>query len=601
MSAAKLLSTNPQPLSQVQLSNLQPILKEMDAQQLTWLSGYMAGLAELSPSVQTQSKAQTSNIVITILYGSQTGNARSLAQEIHSKIKQKGLPTKLISMSDYRINQLKKEKWLVVVVSTQGNGEPPEEAIDFYEQLLGKRAPKIPNLNFSVLGLGDSSYDEFCQTAKEMDQRLETLGGKRFSERLDNDLDYQEDCDQWSASFITEIEPKIREEVGGVVIPLVPVPKDNTPVWTKQHPFFAELLLKQKITSRHSTQDVRHLELSLEGSGLTYQPGDALGVIAKNDSQLAQRILDIMKLDGKQKMGADFENQNLFNVLKNDYELTTPHPAFYEKWLALRNDQGDSNGGLNLSKEEINAYLEGKQIIDVMIEYQNVSVTALSFIQCLRKLTPRLYSISSSADLCEDEVHINVAKVSYEAFGFEHGGHASTYLSDRVEDGEEIGVYVTENPNFRLPKSGNTPIIMIGPGTGVAPFRAFMQQRDFNSDQGENWLFFGARHAKDDFLYQTEWLKYRNKGLLTHLDVAFSRDQKEKIYVQHVMRKKGKLVFEWLEKGAHLYICGAIQMGADVHETLKEIIQEEKECSEEVADKYLSELRKSKRYQKDVY
>lgn len=601
MSAAKLLPSNPQPLSQAQLSILQPILKEMDNQQLTWLSGYMAGLAELSPSKQIQPDALTSNTVITILYGSQTGNARSLAQEVHSKIKQKCLPTKLISMGDYRINQLKKEKWLVVVVSTQGNGDPPEEAIDFYEQLLGKRAPKIPNLNFSVVGLGDSSYDEFCQTAKEMDERLEALGGKRFTERLDNDLDYQDDCDQWSASFITVIEPKIREEVGGVVIPLVPVPEDDTPSWTKNHPFSAELLLNQKITSRQSTQDVSHIELSLEGSELAYQPGDTLGVIAKNNPQLIQCILEAMKLDGEQNMGVDFADRSLFDVLKNDYELTTPHPAFYEKWLALRNDQSVLSGSLNLSKKEINAYLEGKQIIDVMIEYKNESIVALDFIQCLRKVAPRLYSISSSVDLCEDEVHITVAKVHYEAFGFEHGGHASTYFADQIEVGEDIGVYITENPHFRLPESDDTSVVMVGPGTGVAPFRAFMQQRDFNGDQGKSWLFFGARHAKDDFLYQTEWLKYRDKELLTHLDVAFSRDQSEKIYVQHLMKHKGKSLFEWLENGAHLYVCGAIKMGADVHQTLKEIIQKEKGCSGDVAEKYLSELRKAKRYQKDVY
>ncbi|MFT6835044.1 MAG: sulfite reductase (NADPH) flavoprotein alpha-component [Francisellaceae bacterium] len=578
-------------LSQEQISQIQPVLKELEANQLIWLSGYIAGMANGHQAVaQTEVLAQE---VVTILYASQTGNARGVAEQLKLNLSNKNLASEIFTMGDYRLKQLKKATWLVVIASTQGNGEPPEEAIDFYEQLFSQRAAKLPDVNYSIVGLGDSSYEFFCHIGKEIDARLESLGAKRFLSRLDCDLDYEDAVSAWESNFIKEITPKLQTTAN--VIPIINS-QASISKWNKSNPFSAELITNQKITGRTSEQDVRHVEISLEDSGLSYRPGDALGIKAKNSSELVKLILDELNINLETTLGQDFTNRNIVDILVNDYELTNLHPGFLKSWAEL----GEIEKLINISKEELNKYLADYQIIDVIREF-SVVATAEQFISYLRKLTPRLYSISSSSDVYEDEVHITVAKVEYESFGFKHGGHASTYVIDQVNIDDKIDVYIAENPNFRLPVTENVPIIMIGAGTGVAPYRAFLQQRKSNNDQGDNWLFFGARHFHSDFLYQEELVNYRDKGLLTNLDVAFSRDQEHKIYVQHLIEKQGTELFQWLERGAHVYVCGALHMASDIHDALLNIIQLNKDCSLVDAQKYMNELRKAKRYQKDVY
>jgi sulfite reductase (NADPH) flavoprotein alpha-component len=589
MSGSNTLGQNIAP-SQEQIGRISPILQELEQNQLIWLSGYVAGLASQQQALpQTQNSPQES---ITILYGSQTGNAKGVAEELKSKLDQKGLPSQLVAMSSYRIQQLKKEKWLVVITSTQGNGEPPEDAFDFYEQFLSKRAPKAKDLNFSVVGLGDSSYEFYCQTGKDFDKRLEELGATRFLDRIDCDLDYEDAVEAWEEKFIAEVTPKLEAQTN--VIPIHSTQAAPSK-WTKANPFLAELLTNQKITGRNSDQDVRHIEISLEESGISYQPGDALGIKAKNSETLVQNILELLAIKPDTQL-AQHGNKTVLELLINDYELTLLHPGFLKSWGELNQHKEL----IDLNREQQTQYLDNYQIIDIIKTFPG-QPSAEDFISTLRKLTPRLYSISSSANAFEEEVHITVAKVEYDAFGFKHYGHASSFLVNQTGDEAKVNVYISENTSFRLPENNEAPIIMIGAGTGVAPYRAFLQERESQGHTGKNWLFFGARHFKSDFLYQSEWVNYRKSGLLTHIDVAFSRDQKEKIYVQHLLEKQGKEVFDWLENGAHLYICGAIQMGDDVHQALISLIQKQKHCEKEAAETYLTELRKAKRYHKDVY
>ncbi len=589
MSGSNTLGQNIAP-SQEQIGRISPVLQELGQNQLIWLSGYIAGLASQQTVLpQAQNSPQDS---ITILYGSQTGNAKGVAEQLKTKLDAKNIPNQLVSMGSYRIQQLKKEKWLVVITSTQGNGEPPEDAFDFYEQFLGKRAPKVTDLNFSVVGLGDSSYEFFCQTGKAFDKRLEELGGKRFINRIDCDLDYEDAVESWETGFIEEVTSKLQSNKNNVV----PIHSTQAVIskWNKANPFLAEIITNQKITGRDSDQDVRHIEISLEDSGLSYQPGDALGIKAKNSAELVSQILTLLDISAVTKL--EDKDQTIQDALINDYELTLLHPGFLKTWGELNHYEKL----VDLTREQQTQYLDNYQIIDVIKTFPG-NPSAEDFVNALRKLTPRLYSISSSANAFEEEVHITVAKVEYDAFGFKHFGHASSFLTNQSDDNAQVSVYISENTSFRLPENTEAPIIMIGAGTGVAPYRAFLQERDVQGHTGENWLFFGARHFKSDFLYQAELVDYRKSGLLTKIDVAFSRDQAEKVYVQHLIEKQAQDVFAWLEKGAHIYICGAIQMGDDVHQALINIIQNQKSCDKTAAETYLADLRKAKRYHKDVY
>ena len=582
-------------LKSEQLDRIKPVLQELETNQLIWLSGYVAGMANAGTPAQSQPQAASQSAeTVTILYASQTGNAKEIAQQLQENMTHRGLTARVTSMGALKAKQLKNEKWLVAIASTHGNGEPPEDAMDFYEQLFSKKAPDLSSVNFAVVGLGDSSYEHFCSMGKVIDARFEELGGTRFSERLDCDVDYEDQVAAWQSSFIEKIEPQI--STSDNVIPMSqgqPAPQR----WSKSNPFPAELLTNQKITARESSQDVRHIELSLEESGIQYQPGDSIGIKARNHPEVVRNILQTLEIDPDTRLTQTTDGKRIEDALTDDYELTLLHPGFFKAWGTLI---GDDNLA-NMPRETINTYLVEHQVVDIITQFPAPeAVSPDDFVSCLRKLTPRLYSISSSPDACEDEVHITVALIEYEAFGFAHYGHASSYLT-RLEDDAAVSVYISENDHFRLPENGDTPVIMIGAGTGIAPYRAFLQQREYNGDKGANWLFFGTRHARSDFLYQAELLNYRDKGVLNRLNAAFSRDQEEKIYVQHLVEQQGEEVYQWLESGAHLYICGAIQMGDEVHKALVNIVQRHGQCDHTRAENYLNELRKARRYKKDVY
>lgn len=583
----------------------------LDANQLTWVSGYLAGLAQAglansaiqggAPLAAEPAAQAVADKQLTILYGSQTGNAKSLAEQYLSKVQAAGLNAKLVNMADYKPKNIKNESHVVIIVSTHGEGDAPDDAAQLHEFLGGKKAPKLPDLKYSVLGLGDSSYEFFCQTAKDFDERLAKLGAQKIVDRVDCDVDYDDDAQNWGSA----VTAKLQEEFKSAEV--LPMPGVNleannsvgTAQYSKKNPFEAELIESLKITGRDSVKDIRHIEISLEDSGIQYQPGDALGVWFLNDENVVAELLALVGVAGDTQIQLKEESLAISEALVEKLELTQSYPGFVQKYA-----QAISNDKLNALLEDkaaLREYLAERQIIDIVKEFP-AQIDAQILVDALRPLMPRLYSIASSQADVEDEVHLTVALVEYEKFGYSHQGGASGFLSTRLEEGQKVKVYVEKNDNFRLPADPNTPVIMVGPGTGIAPFRAFMQEREAQEAEGKNWLFFGNPHFTQDFLYQVEWQKFLADGVLDKLSLAFSRDQEEKVYVQHRLLENGKEIYEWLENGAHFYVCGdATYMAKDVQDALVSIVAEHGKKSQKEAEQYVSDLRRAKRYQKDVY
>ncbi|PAY00308.1 assimilatory sulfite reductase (NADPH) flavoprotein subunit [Pseudoalteromonas sp. HM-SA03] len=594
------------PLTHEQLQKLQGLVGELNPIQQAWVSGYLAATANsaaLSGIAGQATAGADESAPLTILFGSQTGNAKGVANQIKAQAEARGLTTKLVNMADYKPANLKKEKFLVIAVSTYGEGEPPEDAEALHEFLAGKKAPKLEGVKQAVIGLGDSSYEFFCQTAKDFEARLAALGAEIVVPRADLDVDYEAEAEAWIAQALDALEPalKAQQQAGGGNVISMPfgVPQAAASQYTKQNPFAAELSVVQKITGRNSSKDVRHIEISLEGSDITYQPGDSLGVYFLNDPQEVAAVIDALKLDKAQTVKIGELTVSLETALIEHLELTQSYPGFVEKYaIATGNEELSA---LANDKAALRAYIEERQIFDV-IKQNPESIEAQALVDCCRKLQARLYSIASSQAEVEEEVHLTVGLVEFDTFGEKHFGGCSGYLANRAEEGTKVKVFSEHNDNFRLPVDNATPVIMVGPGTGIAPFRAFLQEREARDAEGENWLFFGNPHFTEDFLYQVEIQNYVKSGLLTHVDLAFSRDQAEKIYVQDRLREKGEAVFAWLEKGAHFYVCGdASRMAKDVHQALIDIIKTHGGKDDEQAEQYLKALRSANRYQKDVY
>jgi len=587
-----------------QLSLLQQATQSYSQLQLAWASGYLAAKSESGQNAQLAPAAEVvAAKTLTILYASQTGNAKGVAKQLEQSAVASGISVNLKNISDYKAKGLKNETHLLIVASTNGEGEAPDDAIEFHEFLLGKKAPKLTNLSYSVLALGDSSYEFFCQTGKDFDDRLKELGAKQVSPRVDCDVDYDTDSEAWILSIVEEL----KEELTQTSAPLTSVVEfataGATSAYSKQKPLSAEFLVSQKITGRDSAKDVRHIEIDLGESGLTYQVGDALGVWFENDETLVNQLLVQLKFTGSEKISLKIEGKQqeleLKAALISHLEITQTAPAFIEFWAGLTKDESLVN--VASDKNTAREFAGVHQIIDV-VAIASADVDAQTFVNSLRKITPRLYSIASAQSEVEEEVHLTVGVVTYDAQGKTRTGGASGFLTQRLDEGQKVRVFVEHNDNFRLPVNNDAPVIMIGPGTGVAPFRAFMQEREARDASGDNWMFFGDQTFTQDFLYQVEWQNYLKSGLLTRMDVAFSRDQAEKVYVQDRLKEQASDVFSWLERGAHLYICGdANRMAKDVHNTLVEIISEHGKLSAEQAEDYLKALRSNKRYQKDVY
>ncbi|MGG0941429.1 assimilatory sulfite reductase (NADPH) flavoprotein subunit [Bacillus subtilis] len=593
------------PFNQEQAELLNRLLPTLTESQKIWLSGYLSAQSvsaqeaagALAAAVSAEAPAPAVSKEVTVLYGSQTGNAQGLAENAGKQLEQSGFQVTVSSMSDFKPNQLKKVTNLLIVVSTHGEGEPPDNALSFHEFLHGRRAPKLEDLRFSVLALGDSSYEFFCQTGKEFDQRLEELGGKRISPRVDCDLDYDEPAAEWLEGVLKGLN-----EAGGGSAAAASQTGESS--YSRTNPFRAEVLENLNLNGRGSNKETRHVELSLEGSGLTYEPGDSLGVYPENDPELVELLLKEMNWDPEEivTLNKQGDVRPLKEALISHYEITVLTKPLLEQAAQLTGSDELRELLAPGNEENVKAYIEGRDLLDLVRDYGPFSVSAQEFVSILRKMPARLYSIASSLSANPDEVHVTIGAVRYDAHGRERKGVCSILCAERLQPGDTLPVYVQHNQNFKLPKDPETPIIMVGPGTGVAPFRSFMQEREETGAEGKAWMFFGDQHFVTDFLYQTEWQNWLKDGVLTKMDVAFSRDTEEKVYVQHRMLEHSAELFEWLQEGAAVYICGDEKhMAHDVHHTLLEIIEKEGNMSREEAEAYLADMQQQKRYQRDVY
>ncbi|MED1125888.1 assimilatory sulfite reductase (NADPH) flavoprotein subunit [Bacillus paralicheniformis] len=601
------------PFNQEQAELLNRLLPTLTASQKAWLSGYLAAVqtADAAAALETfpaeapaASPAQPVSKEVTILFGSQTGNAQGLAENAAKTLTERGFQVTVSAMSDFKPNQLKKLKNLLIVVSTHGEGDPPDNALSFHEFLHGRRAPKLDDLRYSVLALGDTSYEFFCQTGKEFDQRLGELGGTRLHPRVDCDLDYDEPAAAWLEGVISSLNEG--QEQGASSAPAqtaAPQAAGGETVYSRKNPFRAEVLENLNLNGRGSNKETRHLELSLEDSGLTYEPGDALGIFPENDPELVDMLLAELKWDPNATVTVDQgENLSLKEALTSYYEITVLTKKFIQQAAELIANEKLRELAAQENADQLKAYIAGRDLIDFVQDFGPIAAAPQDFVSILRKIPPRLYSIASSFAANPDEVHLTIGAVRYNTHGRDRKGVCSVLCAERLQPGDTLPVFIQPNKNFKLPENPEAPIIMVGPGTGVAPFRSFMQEREENGAPGKSWMFFGDQHFVTDFLYQTEWQKWLSDGVLTKMDVAFSRDTEEKVYVQHRMLEHSKELFEWLEEGAAFYVCGdKNNMAKDVQNALLEIIEKEGGKSREEAEAYLAEMKKQKRYQRDVY
>jgi len=601
-----------QMLTPQQIEHTSSLVNNLSAAQKVWVSGYLHGIAlQTDSSVESFSLAQpqlaTVPVVeqkkVTVLYGSQTGNSRKLAEQLKLELAAQGQIVTLQNMLNYRNSQLKKEEHLLAIVSTHGNGEPPDEALGFFKYISSPKAPKLDSLRFSVLALGDSSYDEFCQTGYDLDARLAELGANRLSDLVACDVDYADDALDWQNDLLVKLKPANHEVTGiesGIEFGTFSVATNDTdaPVYSEQNPFPAEVLETQVLTDDGSDKTVLHLELSLEESGLSYAPGDIVSIQTSNDQALVASILLELGLEGDTEVVLKKQTFALNDALLSLRELSN----VTRKQLQTYAELADNNQLLALAKDKskLHQEIEAADVLDVL-QLWPATLSAQQLIDWLRPLAARQYSIASSEAASSEELHVLVKQVEYEYRGRLHGGVCSSQLA-AVESGEQLGISIKQNPGFKLPENPDSKIVMIGAGTGVAPFRSFLFERESQGITGNSWLFFGEQHFQTDFLYQTEWQQFLKSGVLEKMDVAFSRDQAERIYVQHRILEQAETLYQWLESGATIYVCGDMnRMAKDVHQALIDVIEQQSDRTAEQASDWLDQLITDKRYQRDIY
>lgn len=590
------------PLGPEKLGLLARLTEGLPAAGLYWIAAYSAALAAGPARVTPfgDGAPQASAARLSIVYGSQTGHSRRVAEQLAARVEAAGLPVRLLRSGAYPLRELAQERHLVVVISSQGDGDPPDDALGFIEFIAGRRAPRLPQLKFAVLGLGDSSYPKFCAVSRALDARLAELGASRLVAMGELDVDFEAGATQWSAVALEAARQSLQVTAAparSVLLHAV----GSAPLHAREQPFPAIVLANQRIVAHDCAREVRHLELSLEGSGLRYEPGDAIGVWPHNPPELVRQWLAVLKLDGEREVALDGRRLPLRQWLSHERELTRLTRALVVAQAAAGGHDALKRIVQPAQQAAFSALLASHQPIDLLRAYP-ASWDADALVASLRPLTPRLYSIASSArQVGAEEVHLTVGVVRYQAHGSEHVGAASVFLAGAGEEAR-VPLFVESNERFRLPADSSRDVIMIGPGTGVAPFRAFVQERQALGGSGRNWLLFGNRHFAQDFLYQLEWQEALRSGALDRLDLAFSRDQAHKRYVQHALREHGGELYAWLRDGAHLYVCGdAAHMARDVHAALVEVIATHGRQSAGDAQAWLSELLQQGRYARDVY
>lgn len=589
---------------------LDALLSQVTPQQALWISGYIAGLHASRTGTAPQAQAPAR---VTVLYASETGNARALAEQFAGRLSAQGFTASAVGMDAYPARRLKEESCLIVIASTHGEGDPPNNAKDFYEFLHSRKAPRLDALKYAVLGLGDSSYEFFCQAARDFDKRLAELGARRLHARADCDVDYESESGAWLEALAPALKEALSPDASakppgippgagpaGVMAESAAVLNSvRRSIFSKKNPFAAPLVENIVLNGRGSGKETRHLEFLLEDSGIVYEPGDALGVYARNSAAAVGRLCEALGFDGTANIVWQGREQSLQQCLSEQVEIAVLNGKFLARWAEwsgaeeLRVIAGDGKAA--------HEFCARHHIEDLAARYPAPDLPAEELVRALRPLQPRLYSIASSLEACPGEVHLTVSLAHYMLNGRWHTGLASGFLANCALE-SRVPVYVQHNPNFKLPADPDVPVIMIGAGTGVAPYRAFLQSMQAGGRKRRSWLFFGDRRFRTDFLYQVEWQRWLKERWLTRIDVAFSRDQAEKVYVQHKMQERARDLYEWLEDGAVLYVCGdANRMAQDVHAALQGVVMSGRGCDAAAAEQYLKTLRQNKRYQQDVY
>ncbi len=589
------------PLSPERLRHLGHALEGLDGAGLTWVSGYIAGLAferARQAGAAPAEPAAPPSAVATVLYGSQTGNGRRLAERLKSQLDAAGIAARLVSAADFPARRLTEERLLFLVVSTHGEGEPPDDARAFAEFVLGKRAPRLEQLAYAVFALGDSSYPRFCETGRALDERLAELGARRLLPRVDADVDFE----PAAAAWLDTAHETARRESGGPRLALVTplragAAEPSAP--TRERPLAVEVLVNQPLTAPGALREVRHLEIALPEGGLGYEPGDALGIWPENPPSAVAEIAALLGAAPDEPVSRDGRTLPLADWLGREREITRLTRPFLEAH-AKRAGSEELTALLAPGRQEaLRSALRDWQVADLLREYP-AGWSASELVAALRPLAPRLYSIAASRSAVGDEAHLTVALLAGERGGRERSGAASSYLAR--SDGQPLRAFIEANPRFRLPADSSRDIVMVGAGTGVAPYRGFLQERAETGACGRNWLVFGSRHLDRDFLYQAEWTEALKKGRLHRLDAAFSRDTEQKRYVQHCLHEQGAELFAWLEAGATLYVCGdAERMAPDVHAALLDVVARHSGRDAEAAAEYVAALAAAKRYLRDVY
>lgn len=607
------LTVTNSPFNEEQTEKINQILPTLTPEQKIWFSGYLTAnqQTDAQTGIDAPSREVTDYILnsqnkpelreVTILFGSETGNAQSLAETLEDKLRKNDFTVKLSCMEDFKPKDLKKVQDLLIISATHGEGNPPDNAVTLHEFIYGRKAPKLNDLRYSVLALGDQSYEFFCQTGKDFDERLEALGGERLSPRVDCDLDFDEPSEKWMENILSTLAGPA-DSVPSPAAGNEPAQSSNAQKYSRTNPFKAEVLENINLNGRGSSKEVRHIELSLEDFGEPFEPGDCLGVFPENDTHLVEQLIETLDWDPEAdvEINTDRDTLPLTEALTSHFEITKLTKPLLTKAAELF--------GNDALIEKVNQegwiqnYIEGRDLIDLVSDFPAADLEPETLVQILRKLPAREYSIASSYKANPDEVHLTVGAVRYNTHGRERSGVCSVQFAERIEPGDTVPVYLKKNPNFKFPFNEDTPVIMIGPGTGVAPFRSYLEEKEELELEGKTWLFFGEQHFTTDFLYQTEWQSWLKDGVLSRLDLAFSRDTSNKIYVQHLIEQNSKEFYQWLNDGAALYVCGdEKKMAKDVHHAICKVLEKEGGMSEDDAEAYLTKMKKDKRYQRDVY
>ena len=564
--------------------------------QESWMEGFIAGLKHQSTSINNNIREKNDNeTLINILFGTQTGNSASVAEDLSNFALSNGFKTQINALDDIEMNNLSKMKNVAIITSTYGEGEMPDNAQLFWNALSSNTAPQLNNMNYSVLALGDTGYEEFCHAGKLLDTRLEQLGAKRIIKRIDCDVDFEDLAEKWINSVVPKFNPDKKLDV---------INKDKTESivksWSRKNPFEAIISYNTLLSGPNSNKEIIHYEIDLGNSGLKYEVGDSLSIIPRNKQLLVDQIIE--RLHTSKDFIPSGHEIDIENLLKFKFEILTPTKRLIEYVEKIAED---SELSLILEKKDSKAlddFKWGMDVLDFMNLNPKVDFIVEKFLDLLKPLQHRTYSISSSINKYDNKVHLTISSVRWKNKKRDYNGVCSTYLADDCNEKEKIKIFFTPNKSFRLPEDKDKDIIMIGPGTGIAPFRAFLQEREVTNSSGKNWLFFGDQTRENDFIYENELKDMLNKNILTKLDLAFSRDQKEKLYVQHKIYENKKEFFSWIENGSIIYICGdATKMAKDVEDIILKIISEENNCSLNDSIEYLNKLKKEKRYLRDVY